>query len=197
MISGVSSSSDNNNLIQLLLEASKNASSSSKTGSDSSSTSKVNSGGDDFLSCLESNFTAADANYDSELSEKEISAFSKLAGTQPPMGPPPGMMIEDAGATQESSEDNPISSLISSLDKDKDGTLSIDELTSSSDEQSSKTSDSKNGFTDALSNILGNGSSSSLSSSLNDLFSKKIQETYANSSMSNSSIISSAMNYII
>lgn len=204
MISGINS--EDNNLLQLLLQASKKTSSSNTSSSQSSdalsSSSTVNSDGDDFLSCLQSNFSSADSNYDSELSDNEIESFSKLSGMNPPMGPPPGMFIEDAtqgtSSTSESSENNSISSLISSLDTDGDGTLSLDELTAKTNETSSDSETTTNGFTDKLSDFLGSSAGSDLASKMSNFLGQKAQEIYSNSSLlNNSSLLSSAMSHVV
>lgn len=192
MISAINS--DDNNLLQLLLQAGKKTSSSS-TDNSSTSISSVNSNGDDFLTCLKSNFKAADSNYDNELSAKEIDSFSKVAGMKPQMGPPAGMFIENA--EQKSSDDDAVSSLIGSLDKDSDGTLSLDELTAKTNQAASGSSNNSDTLTDKISSFANSTAGSDIAQKMGNFIGKKIQEVYSGGSLNASSVLGSAISHAV
>ncbi len=220
---------DNANIMQLLMSAMQNASSSSaassSTGIGSESTS---SSGDalssDFLNLLQKNFSEIDANEDSKLTEDEVTGY---IDKNKPMGPPPGMMIEDADSTSSQSSEiaadegasemsaasgsesaSKSNKVFDELDTNKDGVVSFDEVqaalektqTASGNPTGSDTSDSSDKKAqDVLSTVWSKlNASSNGSESLLQSLSKNIAEVYKNQSSSgNSSLLSSVMNMAI
>lgn len=212
MISSVNNS--NSNLMQLLLAAMKNSSSTTAADSTGSSvtsstdgSSSVNSsdqaGEKGFLSCLQDNFSKIDSNTDGQLSKDEIGTYMK---NNRPMGPPPGMVIENMQSNDSQSIDaKPIDDVASTdsnksagkahhghrlqkafdeLDTNQDGTVSKEELAAaitnnvngSTDQTSGKNSD--NSISEVFDSIFSKLSSSSDSTKMIEQFAKKLTDAY-------------------
>lgn len=105
MVSAISGSSSDEMkiLAQDLLNKIKNADKDGIEGLSKSELSSINTGNStheaDFLSILNDNFDKIDTDADGQLTNEEISAIKP----PPPMGPPPGLQIENMTASSDTS----------------------------------------------------------------------------------------------
>lgn len=222
MISGVNNS--NSNLMQLLLSAMKNNSNTHATSSSSSLSkddiTKVGSASQDdkngFLSCLQENFSKIDGNSDNQLSQDEIETYFK---NNKPMGPPPGMFIQDmqsydsqdkttqASDSLASTEGNAnkgkthgkdrLQKDFSELDTNQDGMVSQEELAAATVNSATKANQSSNNNAkDVFASIFSNLNNSNDFSKISEQFVKKLSDAYAKQG-SSSNLLSSVMNLAI
>ena len=149
MVSNVNS--DSSNLLQLLLSAAKSSAQSATATSSSASSSETGIGSvsssdstqSDFLTFLQDNFNSIDSDKDSAISQKELDTY--LEKNKSPMGPPPGLIIEDASSvgsasgneleavssvsdSEESESTEAKQKVFDDLDTNKDGVVSQKEI---------------------------------------------------------------------
>lgn len=217
MVSGVNQNDPN--LLQLLLSSLKNGSSTSGIGSNAGASngdlsgigSIAKSAKNSFLNCLQDNFSKIDANSDGQLSQDEIGTYFK---NNHPMGPPPGMFIENmsndqTSQTQANSIDDKDSKIgehlkkrlqkaFDKLDTNQDGTISKDEVNAFISSLGTQSTNSKvaTNAADAFSSVFKNLSASGSVSNLIEQFTKNLSNTYGSQS-SVSNLLSSAHSFSI
>ena len=174
MVTSISSSSNSDYIQQLMAQMMKNMSAADTDGTTGLSKTEISSintgddkGGAGFLKALSDNFDKIDSDSNGQLTQSEIQASKP----QQPMGPPPGMSIEDLTtsantdgtdglskdelASVDSSSDagqaNFIKNLQDNFDKidtNKDGELSADEIKAAKPQHSHHANESKTTSTD-------------------------------------------------
>lgn len=215
MISGVGK--NDQSLMQLLLSAMKNSSGLSNASGvskdDLGSVTSVGGKEDEFLDCLKSNFDKIDADSDSQLSFDEIASYTK---DNRPMGPPPGMFIENmdvySNTQSKETQDTSVASskgeaastksvnsfeqTFDELDTNKDGKVSQEELEAV---LSNKTLDSaqssENKLSDVFSSILDKIDGPGNSKNILEQITKKLSQAYGSQGVS--SLLSSAVDLAI
>lgn len=226
MVSGINQNDPN--LMQLLFSSLQNGSSTSGIGSNAGSSqdnlssigSAAQSAENPFLNCLQDSFGKIDANSDGQLSQDEIATYFK---NNQPMGPPPGMVIENSQSDNSKDSTNSLEGKIhkigahfkhkleqafDKIDTNQDGTISKDELESfvSGLGTQSSSSTSSTGTTtgttagtaaaDAFSSVFKNLNASGSVSNLIDQFAKNIANTYGSQS-SLSNLLSSSHSFSV
>ncbi len=230
MVSSISSDSNADYLQQLMAQmmANMNATNAdSKTGVSKSELSSIDTGddkgGSGFLKALSANFDKIDTNGDGQLSKDEIGA---LIPPKQPMGPPPGMSIENmlssndtdgtAGLSKDelssidtgsdTKEANFVKNLTDNFDKidtNKDGQLSTDEIKASRPKggghhHKEESADSSSTTTSTDTNTSESTSSTeSTLSKLSDYFVKQLLNAYQKNASSLGSNLASSLNVAI
>lgn len=201
MISGINA--DDANLMQLLFSASRGLSGVGANNNIGEASKVSDEGENGFLKCLNENFSKLDANSDSVLSKDEIKSFMK---DHKPMGPPPGLEIEHlnpsdvnkaeafekiSGKREKNEADftSALDDFISTLDTNKDGKLSVEELGNASEKSDKAERENSKTRTNALAEVWDKLSDSDITKKLVDQFSRKISEAYK-SSMSSGTLSS-------
>lgn len=185
MVSNVNA--DNNDVMQFIVNSMRGTSAANAgqnigaaNASGSSSATKS-----DFLSCLENNFSKLDSDKNGQISKDELTNYVK---NQKPMGPPPGLNIENSdstNSTQRSKFSDTLSSVVDSLDTNKDGSLSMDELSSAQNSSSqtannSSSQSSSSNSTDALATAWKKLSSSDTAKEIFQKLQHKLSDVYKN-----------------
>lgn len=209
MVSGINT--ENSNILQLFLSAIGQGSAANSTNGLSQSAiesiGSKNSPENGFLNCLQENFDSIDADSDDQLSLSEIDDYMK--NNPPPMGPPPGLFIENMNSQNQtentgtnsnstdslssSTNSNPFEKTFDELDTNKDGKVSQEELEaalSSFDKAAdSGQSGSSSSVIDAFASIFEKLNSSGSTNNFIDQILKQVN-SYANSHTENTKITS-------